>query len=514
MKVGMETALLNPPAAKQRQSRPRARPPARRTQAPARRFLADMSPLAWVLADALIIGLAAAAACKVLTLATNQYTWLASPWLMCLTFCGCVTVAGHVFGLYERATLLARSRIFVRAMLTLSLGVILAFACLTVFFYAHSSRWVGLAVFVVYLLVAIPLRLLAHDVISNSPVRLLCVGARQSIQKLVDLLARPHSGHYHVVGHVRVPHGAARLTAAVQADQVTMPQPAPMRFRSDEEERFQAVCPCVGSLENIVDILHEHQVDEILVASELAFDPVVGQAVAPCLEGRCRVTDQATFVEKLLGEVPVESITAEWFLRADVQNRANYEAVRRVMDVAFAALGLLLTLPLWPLIALAIRLDSRGPALFRQIRVGQHGRYFTIYKFRTMRPDAERSGARWAQQNDPRITRVGRFLRKTRLDELPQLLNILRGDMALVGPRPERPEFVHQLEQILPYYRLRHLIRPGLTGWAQIHYGYGSSVADAQRKLCYDLYYLKHRGLELDVAILFRTVGTFLLGAR
>jgi len=480
----------------------------RRSLPPLRLFLMSMSPFAWMCVDWLIIGLAASITCMVLIHTASGFQWLANPWLMSITFCASTAGAGHVFGLYEQTTLMSRSRIMVRSLLTLSLGVVLAFACLTVFFYAFYSRWVGLSVSLAYLSICVPLRLLAHDVISTSPVRLLCVGSDHSIRKLVGILGRMHRRHYHVVGYVRVPRGAGRLVAG------TAGSAGGPRFRSEAEFEFERACPRLGNLDTIADQIATHAVDEIVVGSELVHNGSVGEAVAPCLEGRCRVTDQATFIEKLLGEVPAESISAEWFLRADVQNRGNHAAVSRLIDISAAAAGMLLTLPLWPLIALIVRLDSRGPALFKQIRVGQHGRYFTIYKFRTMRVDAEADGARWAAANDPRVTRVGRFLRKSRLDELPQLVNILRGDMALVGPRPERPEFVHNLEQLLPHYRLRHLIKPGLTGWAQIHYGYGSSVDDAHRKLCYDLYYLKHRALELDLAILIRTLGTFIVGAR
>lgn len=474
---------------------------------PLRRFLVSMSSTAWIYLDWVIIGLASSAACTLLLRSAAGYGWIANRWLVSATFCVGMTVAGLVFGLYERKTLLARSRILVRSLLTLALGVVLSFACLSLFFYAAASRWVGLAVVVIYLLTAVPFRLLAHDVITESRVRLLCVGAGDSIRKLMAILARTHRQPYEVVGHVSVASGPVRLAAG----HTSALRP---RFRSESDLDFEETCPCLGNLDQISTILAEHLVDEVVVASEEASNGAVGRAVARCFENRCRVTDQATFVEKLLGEVPVESITAEWFLRADVQNRGNYEAVSRVMSVGAAALGLLLSLPLWPLIALLVRLDSPGPVLFKQLRVGHHGRIFTMYKFRTMRQDAEKDGARWAEPNDTRVTRIGRFLRNSRLDELPQLWNILRGDMALVGPRPERPEFVSNLEQILPHYRLRHLTRPGLTGWAQIHYGYGASIADSHRKLCYDLYYLKHRSLEFDVAVLIRTFGTFLLGAR
>lgn len=470
-----------------------------------RRFVLSLSPRAWAVLDVLIIALATSGAHTLLFMVSTGFEWVASPWLATLTFCVSVLIAGLVFGLYEHRTLLERSRILLRSVLTLLLGVALGFACLSLFFYALASRWVGLTVALGYLGLAIPLRLYAHEVITASRVRLLCVGSGASIRKLVRMLGRVHNRHYQVVGHVRA--AERPLGAALKARRGP-------RFWSDEELRLQDACPCLGELEDLPHVLVGSEVDEVVVGSELSASPAVGQAVSVCLEGRCRVTDQITFVEKLLGEVPAESISTDWFLMADVQNRASHEGVKRVLDLAAAACGLLVTLPLWPLIGLLIRLDSRGPVLFRQLRVGQHGRVFTIYKARTMRIDAEREGARWACENDERVTRVGRFLRKSRLDELPQLFNVLRGDMALVGPRPERPEFVHNLEQLLPHYRLRHLIKPGLSGWAQIHYGYGSSVADAHRKLCYDLYYLKHRSIDLDLRILIRTVGTLALGAR
>ena len=173
---------------------------------------------------------------------------------------------------------------------------------------------------------------------------------------------------------------------------------------------------------------------------------------------------------------------------------------------------MIVSLPLWPLIALCIKLDDGGPVFYSQNRVGQNGRVFRLYKFRTMIVNAENGESVWASRNDPRCTRLGRWLRRSRLDELPQLYNILVGDMAVVGPRPERPAIVLELTKTLPYYDLRHVVKPGLTGWAQISYRYGASLEDSRRKLQYDLYYLKHMSLELDVVILFRTVGTFLRG--
>ncbi len=159
-----------------------------------------------------------------------------------------------------------------------------------------------------------------------------------------------------------------------------------------------------------------------------------------------------------------------------------------MFDLAIASIGLVVSLPLWPIIALVIRMEGGGPVLYRQTRVGQCGRQFTLMKFRTMRHDAETGGSAWATPDDPRVTRVGRFLRRSRLDELPQLINILKGEMSLVGPRPERPEFVQPLSTLIPFYAERHLIKPGLTGWAQINYRYGSTISDARRKLQLDLF--------------------------
>jgi exopolysaccharide biosynthesis polyprenyl glycosylphosphotransferase len=188
------------------------------------------------------------------------------------------------------------------------------------------------------------------------------------------------------------------------------------------------------------------------------------------------------------------------------------EAVKRLSDVVFSLVGLLVALPLMALAALAIRVSSNGPVLYSQTRVGRNGVAFRIYKFRSMRVDAEAtSGAVWSVENDPRVTRIGRFLRRTRVDELPQLWNVLRGDMSFIGPRPERPEFVADLELQIPYYGQRHVVRPGITGWAQIRHGYGATIEDAREKLQFDLFYIKHMSFPFDVYIVLETVKTVLV---
>jgi exopolysaccharide biosynthesis polyprenyl glycosylphosphotransferase len=183
-----------------------------------------------------------------------------------------------------------------------------------------------------------------------------------------------------------------------------------------------------------------------------------------------------------------------------------------LVDLFCATVGLLLTLPVMAIVAVAIRLDSKGPVIYRQRRVGMRGKYFYVLKFRSMQTNAEQDGVQWAAVDDPRVTTVGKYLRKFRLDELPQFINVLRGDMSFVGPRPERPEFVDKLQMQIPYYDERHSVRPGITGWAQVQYSYGASTEDAYRKLEYDLFYLKHMSIMFDIAIIFHTVRTMISG--
>lgn len=239
--------------------------------------------------------------------------------------------------------------------------------------------------------------------------------------------------------------------------------------------------------------------------------------VADLLQARfngIEVVDAARFHEELTGTLLVRDIPPAWFIYSNGFGANPVMRVcRRVSDVVLSAVGLVLASPLIPLLALAIKLDSHGEVLFRQQRLGRDEKPFNLYKFRTMRQDAESStGAVWAQANDPRITRFGRFLRKSRLDEIPQLFNVLRGDMAFVGPRPERPEFVARLKEEIPYYSKRHVIKPGVTGWAQVKYPYGASVEDAHQKLMFDLYYVKNHSFLFDVQIILETVKVVLFG--
>lgn len=253
-------------------------------------------------------------------------------------------------------------------------------------------------------------------------------------------------------------------------------------------------------------------IDRVIVAME---DRRGAMPVRELLELRLRgvVIEDANFLmERLLGKLSLDGLNPSTLIFTHGFNvKAAQQLLRRLVSIAVSFTGLLLCLPLIPIIILAVRLSSPGPIFFRQTRVGLRGRPFSVIKFRTMRTDAEKNGAVWATKNDSRVTSIGRFMRKTRLDEIPQLWNVLRGDMGFVGPRPERPEFVQWLNSEIPYYELRHIIRPGLTGWAQVRYGYGATLEETRQKLEYDLYYVKHMSVGLDLLIIFETVKTILL---
>jgi sugar transferase (PEP-CTERM system associated) len=226
-----------------------------------------------------------------------------------------------------------------------------------------------------------------------------------------------------------------------------------------------------------------------------------------------KIEEAATWLEKISGKIEVENLYPSWLVFGEGFRRSpTFIAVRRVVSVIISLIGLIFSLPLLPLIMLAVRLDSAGPIFYTQTRVGKNGRLFKVVKFRTMRQDAEAAnGPQWADNNDPRVTRVGKILRTSRLDEIPQMWCVLKGDMAFVGPRPERPEFIERLIEEIPYYGVRHMVRPGITGWAQIKYKYGSTVEDSREKLQYDLFYIKNHSIGLDLLIMFLTIKTVVL---
>jgi sugar transferase (PEP-CTERM system associated) len=271
----------------------------------------------------------------------------------------------------------------------------------------------------------------------------------------------------------------------------------------------------IGLTDDLAEITRREGVNRIVVAlGERRGQFPVRQLLDLSLSGDVAIEECASFYERLTGRVSLDMMRPSWLIFSSRAKQARLSAVLRAMFHRVTALvGALLSLPVALLAAALIKLDSPGPVLYSQERVGKNGRSFRVYKFRSMRTDAEKDGPVWASKaGDARTTRVGRVIRKIRVDEIPQFWNILRGDMNFVGPRPERPHFVKQLAEEIPFYEQRHLIPPGLTGWAQIKYPYGASIEDARQKLQYDLYYIKNQSLLLDAVILFETVKTILFG--
>lgn len=266
---------------------------------------------------------------------------------------------------------------------------------------------------------------------------------------------------------------------------------------------------------SLTDIALEERVDEIVIAlSERRGGSMPMRELLDCKLRGVRVVDIATYFEKTLGQITLESVSAGWLIFGEGFDQGLVRTVsKRVFDIVCATLLILLSFPIMLVTGILILLESGSPVFYFQERVGLNGRLFNVVKFRSMRTDAEKDGKpRWASASDDRVTRVGRAIRKWRIDELPQLFSVLGGDMSLVGPRPERPYFVDQLTQELPYYAVRQSVKPGITGWAQVRYHYGASVEDSAEKLQYDLYYVKNHSLLLDLLVLFETVSVVLTG--
>lgn len=315
--------------------------------------------------------------------------------------------------------------------------------------------------------------------------RVLVLGAGRTGQGVVELCRRyPHLG-YEVVGFVDDdPELAWELRQRVRV---------------------------LGRSADLGPLMEAQDCDALILAVTGPKRPETLRLVADSLAAGVELLTVPDLYERHFGIVPLHAITESWFVYNLTEvHRSLYVNLKRMLDAVGAAAALVLLAPLLALVALAVKLDSPGPVLYSQIRVGRGGKPFRIYKFRSMRQDAEANGAQWAQKADPRVTRWGRLMRKTRLDELPQLWNVLKGELAIVGPRPERPEFVAELKERIPYYDRRHIIQPGLTGWAQVRFAYAASVDDAFGKLQYDFFYIKNRSLMLDLEIILRTIWVVL----
>jgi sugar transferase (PEP-CTERM system associated) len=264
---------------------------------------------------------------------------------------------------------------------------------------------------------------------------------------------------------------------------------------------------------HLMEVVKKQKIHRVIVAMPDRRGTIPMQELLQLRMQGVKIEEAATWLEKISGKIEVENLYPSWLVFSQGFRRsAPFMVIRRMISIGISLVGLILAAPLIPLIMLAIRLESPGPVFYTQTRVGKGGRVFKVVKFRTMRQDAEAAnGPQWAGDGDPRVTRVGKFLRSSRLDEIPQLWCVLKGDMAFVGPRPERPEFIDWLSTEIPYYGVRHMVRPGLTGWAQVKYKYGSTIEDAREKLQYDLYYIKNASIGFDLLIMFLTVKIVLL---
>ncbi len=450
------------------------------------RLFAGLPASAWLLIDATLILCWLDLGYKVFPppdlIGTPHVAW----WQAGAVFVGSLLVSSLVFGLYERETVLSRSRALTRILLTAAAMTAIGYAIIYVLMYATVGRRVVGFSMTGFVLCGLSMRLLARRIIHGLNRGLLVVGSRALFESFEEARERGFLTEYRLLGYATTSRDSPDANSGKGA---------------------------LGWICDYIPKLRSDRVTDVVVGADAASDEAVMDWVVPCLQGGCRVTNEAIFYEKATGQILVDEITPYWFLFADLKVHCEKEAtIKRIGDVLISMVGLLLTAPLWLIVALAVKICDGGSVFYSQDRVGKNGRIFKLYKFRTMKQGAENGHSVWASPNDPRVTRVGRFLRRTRLDELPQLYNILIGQMAVVGPRPERPDIVESLSPKLPYYAERHLVKPGLTGWAQISFRYGASIEDAKRKLQFDLYYLKHMCLELDVMIVFRTLGTFLRG--
>lgn len=402
--------------------------------------------------------------------------------------------AFYLYDLYDFVIMHDRRELVLRLIQALGL----AWMALALAFYAVPALMIGRGVSIISLLIALGLmvawRLSIHWFLGHPHIgeRILIVGSGEmAVETAREALERRDAG-YRIIG-----------------------------FTDNDPELLgkSLINPrVIGLTNNLVQIVKRENVDRIVVAmGERRGQFPVEQLLQLSLSGDVFIEECASFYERVTGRVHLGMMRPSLMIFSGRGRQARLNSFMRAsMHRVVAFIGAILSLPLALVTATLIKLDSKGPVLYKQERVGRNGRPFTLMKFRSMRMDAEKDGPVWAQNGDDRATRVGRIIRRIRVDEIPQFWNILRGDMNFVGPRPERPHFIKQLAEEIPYYEQRHLIAPGLTGWAQIKYPYGASVEDARQKLQYDLYYIKNQSLLLDAAILFETIKTIIFsrGAR
>lgn len=393
-----------------------------------------------------------------------------------------------LFFIFDLYTLHKVPQRFVQQALTLGSGL-LASSILSSFIFFFVRKPVPRAVFIIFYVSAFALilffrYLISQQMLSHIQWRVLLVGDGKRSSEVAQLIkARPYL-HTAIAGYVSRGNGSQAL----------------------------GHLPRLGSTQDLVSIAAERGIDQIIVAVPTVDDELL-RLLLECLQRKIKVVDFRGLIEQITGKVPIDHLNDNWFiLTLSASDKRYFWYLKRVNDILVACVGLCLALPLFPLAALLIKLDSRGPVFYSQLRMGRESKPFRAWKLRTMTDGADRNNVYWTTDNDSRITRVGRFVRKTRLDEVPQLINILKGEMSLIGPRPEALSLVEMYTREIPYYPERHLATPGITGWAQINYPYGNSIEDTRQKLMYDFYYIKNRCVTLDLMIFLRTIRIVLTG--
>jgi exopolysaccharide biosynthesis polyprenyl glycosylphosphotransferase len=318
--------------------------------------------------------------------------------------------------------------------------------------------------------------------------RAIIVGAGTSGQTIVQTIRENLGPDYQLVGYIDDDH--------------------------DKQGQVIEGLPVIGTRRDLTSLVMSKDISDVILAITHNMHRELFRALIDCQEQGAQITPMPLLYEEITGKVPVEHIGDNWPAALPLHHPSTgsfFPLFKRAVDLSITAIGLTVLVILLPLVALALYIDSPGPIFYTQERVGKGRKTFRLVKFRSMIPNAEKEGkAVWAKKGDPRITQVGRFLRLTRLDELPQFINVLKGEMSVVGPRPERPEFVAELEEQIPFYRVRHSVKPGMAGWGLVRYGYADSVEDALEKVEYDLYYIKHQSIYLDLLILAKTLGAMI----
>ncbi|KPF91158.1 sugar transferase [Novosphingobium sp. AAP83] len=408
-----------------------------------------------------------------------------------LIFAALVQTAMIAVGVYGSEALRSLRYATARLLVAISLGII---ALSVVYFLLPGhTLWRSNLLYAMFLSMGslVSIRLLLGGLLGTAAFRrrVLVLGAGARAERLRKLGEKPESG-FAIVGYIGMSSVAPVVIEAIHRD----------------------------AINNLTRYVENLGVSEVVLALEERRNALPLKDLLRIKTTGVHVNDFSTFMERETGRVDLDTVNPSWLIFSDgfSSGRAISSASKRLFDIAVSLLLLVLTLPVIVLFAILVKLDSKGPAFFRQTRVGLYGETFDVIKLRSMRTDAEVNGAQFAQENDPRVTRIGRMIRQLRIDELPQTWTVLTGKMSFVGPRPERPEFVASLEDELPYYAERHMVKPGITGWAQINYPYGASLEDSRHKLEYDLYYAKNYTPFLDLLILLQTLRVVLWheGAR